>query len=872
MKKLIFGLILISIILFSANRYKKSFFKELYKKSKTEKKEKGPSDWMGMQRIYPYGKIRPEVYNAEMKKAANMHKQSSAKYQWELAGPTNIGGRITDIEVDPTDDNTVYVGAASGGIFKTTDAGNTWENIFADQPVISIGDIAIDPTDPNIIYAGTGEANSSSFSFIGNGVYKSTDGGNSWEHLGLEETAYIGRIIVDPTNHNRIFLAALGYLFMPNEERGVYRSLDGGQTWERKLFVTDSTSAIDLVMDPTDPNVLYAAMWEKMRGLEYRRSGGPTSGIYKSTDGGDTWTELTNGLPNSGTEGRIGLAIARSNPNVLYAIYDNAPFGGTESFLGVYRTTNSGESWEIISNTTNMNSIFSTFGWYFGQIRVDPTNENRVYCLGVELWKTENGGNSWEMVSDYGSMDEIHVDHHALAFTSTNKFYEGNDGGLYYSTDWGYNYTKINNLPINQFYQITIDNNHPEKLYGGLQDNGSVTTDDGSIDNWYEILSGDGFYCKVSPQNSNIYFAEYQWGNLYRFDPVSGTWGDYISPVNGDRTNWSTPYDLFATSTTVNSITIYLGTYRMYKSTNGGDSWQIVSDNLTRMPSSSNTDYYHTISTVAISPLNHNYVICGTDDGLVHISTNAGNSWDNITSNLPNRWITKAIFDPIEENTVYVTLSGFRWNESLPHVFKSTTLGQYWTDISSNLPEIPTNCIVIDPLDNQRIFVGTDSGVFMTNNGGNSWESASNGMPNAPITDLKIHNQTRTLVVATYGCSAYKINLDTGFVASDTNELPQSKIAITKCYPNPFIAKNSKTSSVEMEFSLPRSGFVTADVYNMKGQKVKSLAKRYFEKGKNNIYWDTKDKFSNPVSSGVYFVSLRLNNSVPIVKKITIIK
>ncbi len=870
MKKFIVSLlILISITLaLSLGRYyrykRKSERKEFH-----ESNEKLPGDWLDMQRIYPYGKINTKEYLTQMEKAERMHGQSTEKYQWEQAGPTNIGGRIVDIEIDPTDDNTIYIAGASGGIFKTTDAGNNWQHIFTEEPAISMGDIAIDPNDHNVIYAGTGEANSSSFSFFGNGIYKSVDGGESWQSIGLENTGYIGRIVVDYSNSDRIFVAALGCLFQPSEERGVYRSLDGGETWQRTLFVSDSTSAVDLVQDPQNPDILYAAMWERMRGLNYRRSGGPTSGIYKSIDGGDTWFELTNGLPNNGTEGRIGLAISQTNPNVLYASYDNAPFGESESFLGVYKTEDGGDSWTGL-NTNALSQMYSSFGWYFGQIRVDPTNENRVYCMGVEMWRTDNGGSSWTVLSDYGTMDEIHVDHHAMVFSSTGRIYEGNDGGFYYSDDLGNNWHKINNLPISQFYQIAIDNNHPERLYGGLQDNGSVRTYNGDIDGWQQTLGGDGFYNLVSPLNSDIFFAEYQYGQLYRFSP-SENWGNYISPVNNDRTNWSSPYDLFATSSDISGITIYFGTYRVYKSTNGGNSWQIVSDDMTRGESNPDSGY-NTISTLAISPLNHNYILCGSDDGLVHISLDGGNSWQNITGDLPNRWITKVAFDPIDENTIYATVSGFRWNEPLSHVFVSHNLGVSWESISSNLPEIPVNCIAIDPQNNQHLFVGTDSGVFMSANGGEEWVSASYGMPHVPIYDIKIHNQSRTMVVATHGCSSFKINLDTGFVDSQNNQVANIPLKIGKVYPNPFNIQNSAKASVGLEFFISSKKFVSISVYNIKGQKVKDVADRFFEAGKNIVFWDGLNNRGKKVDSGVYLFKIKTDNFVPLVKKVTLVK
>ena len=396
-----------------------------------------PNDWMGYQRIYPHGKIKQSHYLTALKDAQYLHNNSvNRDLEWQLLGPTNIGGRITDLANHPAEPEIIYVAAASGGIYKSINNGDSWEQIFNDTPVISMGDIALDPNNPQIIFAGTGEANASSYSFIGDGLWKSEDGGANWAHVGLETSAYIARIIVDYENSNRVFVAACGTLFSSNSERGVYRSEDGGANWEQVLFLTDSTAAIDLVQHPTNPNILYAAMWERVRGLSYRKSGGESSGIWKTTDGGDNWTELTNGLPSSDKVGRIGLDISKSNPDILYAFYDkHMDEGENFSFLGIYKTNDGGSSWNQ-TNDNNITGMNSRFGWYFGQVRVDPTNPNRAYALGVDLVRTENGGNSWEAIAGYWNSNEIHVDHHALIIDpNTGYILEGNDGGLFNSTN-----------------------------------------------------------------------------------------------------------------------------------------------------------------------------------------------------------------------------------------------------------------------------------------------------------------------------------------------------------------------------------------------------------------------------------------------------
>lgn len=702
-----------------------------------------PNDWMAQQRCYPYNKIKLKSYLLGMSQAQEIHKRTKGiKFSWQPGGPNNIGGRITDIAVHPNDLSTIYIGAASGGIFKTTDGGISWINIFTDATAISIGDLAIDPTDQNIIYAGTGEANASSYSFFGNGIYKSTDAGTSWVHVGLDSSAYIGRIIVDSANPNRVFVAACGTLFSPNQQRGIYRSDDGGQSWTRKLFVNDSTSAIDIVQDPCNPNILFAAMWERVRGLNYRRSFGDGSGIYYSSDYGDNWVELTSGLPSGPGVGRIGLTICRSNPQVLYAFYDN------QSGIEVYKTINGGNNWTRV-NDGPLQGMNSNFGWYFGQIRVDPSNENRVFVLGVTLYRSDNGGSTWSSAY-YG----LHVDHHAM-FIDENSglIYEGNDGGFYYSDNYGNSWTKINNLPITQFYAIDIDNTFPDRIYGGTQDNGTIRTLTGAINNWQSILGGDGMYCLVDHKNPDRIFAEAQWGALYR----STNGGNYFNWIAGqfysDRKNWMAPYAMHP----INPDTLYFGTYRIWKTLDGGDQWTAVSGDLTKGDDGST---FHTVTTIDISPVDSDIVIAGTDDGRVHVSTDAGASWMAAYNGLPDRWITRVAADPFVDSTIYVTVSGFRWDEPLSHVYKSIDLGQNWIDVSSGLPEIPMNCIALDPLMQNRIFVGSDAGVFFSDNGGQGWISLSQGIPNVAVTSLKIHNNTRKIVAGTYGCSTYILDLD----------------------------------------------------------------------------------------------------------------
>ena len=722
-----------------------------------------PNEWMGYQRTYPYGKIKQENYLLAMKDAERLHKiKASRDMEWIALGPENTGGRITDIACNPDQPSTIFIAAASGGIYKTTDNGMNWQHIFKDSPVISIGDIALDPNNSMVLYAGTGEANASSYSFLGNGIWKSTDGGESWQHKGLESSAYIGRIIIDYDNSNRVFVAACGTLFSSNSDRGVYRTMDGGETWSQVLFQTDSTAAIDLVQHPTNPDILYAAMWERIRGLDYRKSGGESSGIWKTYNGGDSWVELENGLPTGDNVGRIGIDISISDPNILYAFYDQHINENEDySFLGIYKTINGGELWSQ-TNDSSIENMSSRFGWYFGQIRIDPSNPNRVYALGVDLVRTENGGANWEAIAGYWNSNDIHVDRHAMTIDpNTGRILEGNDGGIYISNNYGDSWQHINNIPLTQFYAIEVDYQLPQRIYGGTQDNNTIRTLTGLVSDWSPILGGDGFYTLVHPENSDIIYAEYQWGHLYRSDD-GGISMNYIGDIWGDdRTNWSSPVIMDRS----NPSTLYFGTYRVWKTENEGDNWLPISGDLTDGDDGSS---YHTLTTLALSTHNSQLLLAGTDDGHVHITTNGGADWQDVSDDLPIRWITRVAFDPFDDEKIYVTLSGFRWDEPLSHIYMSSNLGNSWQSISANLPELPINCVVFDQEKEGDIYIGTDSGIFYSSTSGYSWESFSHNMPRVPITDLKIHNPTRKLIAGTYGLSAFSLDLDQN-ISGDIN-------------------------------------------------------------------------------------------------------
>ncbi|MCB0457147.1 MAG: T9SS type A sorting domain-containing protein [Flavobacteriaceae bacterium] len=744
--------------------------------------EKHPHDFMFMQRAYPTGEIKTEAY----KEAIQWKKQQtrSTGGTWEFVGPVNIGGRITDIEIPIDQPQTYYVGAASGGIFKTTDAGASWAPIFDEQEMLSIGDIEISKNNTNVVWVGTGEVNAGggSLAYDGDGIYKSEDGGTTWEVKGLPDIGSISKIALDPNNDNTIFVGGMGPLFRNDTNRGVYRSTDGGSTWEQKLFVSDSTGIIDMAIHPSNGNIIYAASWERIRRPQYRQYGGETSRIYRSTDGGENWAELTNGLPSLPSEkGRISIAISQSNPNVLYARYADA----AGSIQGVYRTADGGDTW-VEMNSAPLSNI--GFHWWFRGIVVDPTDENTIYNVDFVVQKSTDGGATW---SD--TFSGVHVDQHALAFNASvpGEVLLGNDGGFYKSSNDGSSWIKGETLPITQFYRIYIED--PFRVYGGAQDNNTIRTLTGSANDWNAIYGGDGFQPLVDYNNSNIIYALSQYGNIGKSTNGGASFNNATAGISGsDRKNWDTPL-VFDPD---DSNLLYTGTQRVYKTTNGAGNWTAISPDLTNGPGGGNLNF-GTIISIDVSTLDSNKIIVGTDDGNVWITQDSGANWNNVSGSLPNRWVTKVLASRLDANKFYITFSGYRYGEYEGHVYVTNNNGNNWTDISSSLPDIPVNDIVQDI--EGKLFLATDIGVFGSGSGGSLWEPLTNGMPTVVVTDMHIHEPSQYLYAASYGRSIYKIDISQVILNSQAFEESSWRV-----FPNPAsdVVTIQLPSAVEGEISI----------------------------------------------------------------------
>ncbi len=843
------------MVLIPANHRSPGFVEKKPSRAQAEKPGPAlyPSEWAMLQRTFPHGTADKTAHLEALQQAQalrRLQKPAHANAVWNFAGPDNIGGRISDIEFDPQNANIVYAGAATGGVFKSTDRGATWSPIFDDQAVLPIGDLAVDPNQPNVIYAGTGEANGGHNNFPGGGLFKSGNAGASWQYTGLAATTSIGRIVIDPSNSNRVLVAAIGSYFGKDRDRGVYRSVDGGQNWQQVLFVNDSTGAIDLVIDPQNPNKLFAAVWERVRPPE--RSShlyGPSSGIYRSLDGGESWQRLgaAQGLPGVRNNlGRIGLTICRSQPRHLYALYTNFTASGY-GFDGLYRSQDGGETWQRTDPNNQVANGFSNFSWYFGNVRVHPGDPEKVYVLDFALMLSHDGGQNWE------GAPTSHVDHHALAFDPANaqRLITGNDGGMDISNDGGLFWEEVTGLPVTQFYHITMDVNHPHRLYGGTQDNGTMHTRTGALDDWEEIFGGDGFYVIVDPNDSNIIYAEAQFGFLEKSRDGGFSFDGARNGIDlNEPTNWSTPVVMDPNDSRV----LYYGTNRVYRTTNGADSWQAISGNLTLQKPGSRLG---TVTSIAVAPANSSVIYAGTDDSQVWVTDNAGQNWKEVSAALPYRWITRVAVDPTNENIAYVTFSGLKWNSPQPHVFRTADMGTTWENLSNNLPDAPVNTIVVDPIDPNFLYVGTDVSAYYSANAGQTWQPFGEGLPMVSVYDLFVHPTARILVAGTYGRSMYTFDLSTLTEVKERRpeNIPQ-KITLEQNYPNPF---NPATT---ITLSLRQPGAVTLQIFDLEGRLVRTLLTGIQIAGEHHLPWDGRDEQQQQVASGFYFYRMQAGKEV----------
>lgn len=679
-------------------------------------------------------------------------------------GPSGMSGRVTAIDVVLQDPDHIYVGTASGGVWKSESGGITWTPLFDEQPILSIGAIAINQSNPSELWVGTGEGNPRNSQNFGMGIYRSLDAGKSWKNMGLKETKTIHRIIIHRDNPNVVYAGAQGSSNGPTEDRGVYRTKDGGKTWERILYVNNQTGVADMVVDPSNPNKIIVAMWEYGRKPWTFNSGGAGSGLYVTYDGGDTWERKTeaDGLPK-GMLGRIGLAISRSKPNIVYALVeakDNA----------LYKSTDGGKKWSVVATKNIGDRPF-----YYAEIYVDPKNENRLWNIFSLVTKSEDGGKTFETVLPYSG---VHPDHHAFWIhpNDPNYLIDGNDGGLNISHDGGKSWRFIENIPVGQFYHVNYDMSIPYRIGGGLQDNGSwvgpsAVWQAGGIrtSQWQEVFFGDGFDLGFRPDNSRYVYAMSQGGNIGYVDTETGK-TQFIKPTAPDNTELRFNWNAGFSQDPHNPCGVYFGSQFLHYSKDCGQSWDIISPDLTTNDTSkqkpylsggltldaTNAENHTTILAIGPSPLDAKVVWVGTDDGNLQLTRDGGKTWNNLSSKLPGykpgSWIPYIEVSSHNAAEAFVVVNDYRRNDWRPMVFHTNDYGQTFRKI---VDETKVNgyahCFVQDPIEAKLMFVGTDQGLFISIDGGNTWTKWTNGYPSVPTADLKIHPRDHDLIIGTFG-------------------------------------------------------------------------------------------------------------------------
>ena len=757
-------------------------------------------------------------------------------------GPSVMSGRVTDLEVNPDNPTEFFVAYASGGLWHTINNGTTFNPIMDNSMTQNIGDFAVDWAS-GAIYVGTGESNSSRSSYPGIGVLKSLDNGKNWENIGLRDTHHISRIIINPNDNQHIVIAAIGHLYSNNLQRGIFNSFDGGKTWAQSLYINDNTGAIDLVYDPYNFEIQYAAFWERSR-TEWNFIGsGESSAIYKTVDGGKIWKKITtqtSGFPTGNGVGRIGLAIYDSN--IIYAVLDNqfrrkgenktegiqrldfkdmtkqdfmsldnkelnlfikqnrfqnelnsellkskiksgelkpsdvykfltdanaelfdTPVIGAE----VYKSLDGGTTWKK-QNEEYLDAVYNSYGYYFGRIHVSPIDSEQIYIYGVPILKSNDSGKTYVRIG----ASNVHVDHHDLWINpkNTDHLVLGNDGGVNISYDQGVNWMKLNQPSVGQFYSINVDNADPYNVYGGLQDNGVWMAKNNSFEspywhesghnNWTKIMGGDGMQIQIDNRDNNIVYTGLQFGNYYRLNISEGT-RRVIKPRHklGQsplRFNWQTPILI----SPHNQDIIYFGSNKLHRSFNKGDSWSDISNDLTKGGIKGNVPY-GTLTCIDESLFTFGKIIIGSDDGNVFLTLNSGDSWENISNNLPsNLWVSRVVFSKYNQSRIYLSLNGYRKNDFKPYLYVSDDNGISWKEIYANLPLSPINVIKEDISNENILYVGTDNGLFISLNRGLDWHAFSSNFPRVAIHDLVIHEGTNELIIGTHGRSIYKIELD----------------------------------------------------------------------------------------------------------------
>jgi photosystem II stability/assembly factor-like uncharacterized protein len=816
----------------------------------------------------------PEETPAATATAKTPFETAFERLEWRSIGPANMGGRTADVESVAGNANIVYVATASGGLWKTTNAGVTWKPIFERQGTISIGDIALAPSNPEVVWVGTGESNVRNSVSFGDGVYKSTDGGKNWQHMGLKDTEHISAIAINPQNPDIVYVGALGHAFAPNEERGVFMTTDGGKSWTKTLYIDREHGVSDLEIDPTNPNILYAGMWSFERKPWTHRSGSEKGGLFKSIDGGRTWNKLTNGLPK--LLGRIGVRVAASNPNVVYAIVESKE--GT-----LYRSDDRGDTFKQVSKQTNIVSR----GFYYTRVRVDPNNENHVYAVASTLFESIDGGKSFRSITG-----KVHIDYHAFWQDAKNpkRIWVGEDGGIAVTYDGGETWEPVYNIPLGQFYQIHADNRLPfYYVMGGLQDNGawtgpSRTREPAGImnDDWRMVSFGDGFYVMNNPDDPELYVSESQGGNILRTDFRSreqqeiNPWGrgSGDGPALGEkfRFNWNAPVML----SPHDKNTLYFGGNVVFKSVDFGKNWEQISPDLTTNDhekqkdaggpiafENSTAEYHTTIISLAESPVQKGQLWAGTDDGNLQLTIDGGKDWDNIIKNVSGLPANSPVshIEPSRKSAqiAYVTFDRHMFDDFRPYIFRTNDGGKSWQNVSGNLPpKAYVQVVREDPKNSNLLYAGTELGLFASYNAGREWFALNlKNLPNVEVHDILIHPRDNDLILATHGRSVFIFD-DATPIQQMTSEILKDDAHLFSVRPGlRFSSRFTRYGIGDKSFVGPNPPYGALITYYLKskpddkttfkvqifdesGKLVQELDKPAKEKGLNRVTWNLR--------------------------------
>ena len=815
-------------------------------------------------------------------------------YSWRAIGPANMGGRVTDIDGVPGDPSTFYVSGADGGIHKTIDGGVSFQPIFENQRAYSIGALTIAPSDKNILWVGTGEGDPRNSVGYGWGVYKSTDGGASWEHLGLKKTERIKRIVVDPTNPDVACVCALGKEWGANPERGVFKTTDGGKTWDKILYIDEDTGCADIAMENENPRIMYAGMWTFRRRPWRFDDGGKNTAIYKTTDGGANWKKIMNGLPETDMA-RPGIHIAQSDPDIVYLMTEFEA-GGT-----AFRSEDKGENWIMVNDDPNIN--FRPF--YYSDVRVDPQNPNILFSISGRLSRSKDNGKTWERIAT-----TVHGDHQALWIDPQNPEYilNGSDGGFQRSFDGGDNWEIINNIELSQFYQIQVDNLKPYNVYGGLQDNGTWVGPSNSLYNagilkrhWKGLAYGDGYFAEPIPGNEHLVYTNLQggvpflvdsrYGNVQTIHPypkIIGSAGDAIE-LHKYRFNWDAPIHI----SPHDPETVYIGGNVIFKSQDRGNSWEVISPDLTTNDKSKqrtsggtiyqdNTaaEFHCTVLYIAESPVQKGVLWAGTDDGNVQLSMDGGKNWTNLKDRikgLPDfAWVSKIHASEHQAGTAFVTVDQHRMNDFRPYVFMTKNFGKSWEKISSNLPKDDYVKVVRqDPHNPNLLFAGMEHGIYASWNLGKSWEKINVDLPNVSVRDLRIQARDRDLIVGTHGRGAYilddirpleELNMAQG---KSLHIFPVREAVLWNMFwrienlgDRTYKAKNPEFGAyINFSINQDTSDPVVVEIKDSKGNIVTTLEHKEAKKGVNRLVWDLgydgAKELKNKIEEGFSYGTLR---------------